>query len=176
MRTMKTNGFRGCRWGSGRDEIVENEGSEPIGEERNVLVYGTSLVGSECRVFYGLTEGRLAYGGYTIDHKDDRRDVADYLALKSRLEEKYGGPSATGTDWHPSLDVIPDVATESAAAAAVASGAVKFRASWTLEDSSIVAVLTADDQRNAYVGVFYYDNGYAVGQAESTRESDLAQL
>ncbi len=173
---MKTNGFRGCRWGSGRDEIVQNEGREPVGEERNVLVYGTTLVGSECRVFYGLTDGRLAYGGYTIDHTDDRRDVADYLALKSRLEEKYGEPSAAGTDWHPSLDVIPDVATQSAAAAAVASGAVKFRASWTLEDSSIVAVLTADDQRNAYVGVFYYDNGYAAGQAESTRESDLAQL
>lgn len=147
-----------------------------MGEERNVLVYSTMLVGSECRVFYGLTEGRLAYGGYTIDHQDDRRDVADYMALKSRLEEKYGEPSSSGTDWHPSLEVIPDVATESAAAAAVASGAVKFRAAWTLEDSSIVTVLTADDQRNAYVGVFYYDNGYAAGQAASTRESDLAQL
>jgi hypothetical protein len=134
--------FRGLKWESSKDDIVNVMDSEPVTIVDGALGYKESIGGLDAILFYQMNNEKLNKVTYVFDekHSEDNLYLADYTKVKSLLMEKYGSGS-NETKWLNTLYAD----NEEDYGRAVAAGHLRIITKWELPDTTIHLALTGDN-------------------------------
>lgn len=147
--------FRRATWGMSQSDVTKLEDSKLLDSNPDRLVYGGTLLGFPCGISYDFRDGRLRMGRYVFDHDNDLVDLGTYYKLKEQLESKYGEPAIEGPELNEGWEFLQAPENPIELVAHLAVGAVKLRAFWRTEDSSIALLCNNDDEENVQVWLLY---------------------
>lgn len=141
---------RGFVWGLGRDLVRDNEFSEFLGANENVLVYRGKDFGFQAFLqyyFYGepLRDGKLGRAEiiYNDMNSNPQDYLNDYIKVQDQISKIFGAPSSENIIWKD--DRFQD--DEEMWGVAAMMGQVQFLSIWSTRRSVIQLILTGADMR-----------------------------
>ncbi len=117
-------------------EVIAAEGSQPMQENEEVLLYQDEVGGLDFSVYYQFVDDQLVSGAYILSesYMNENQYIKDYDNLQSSLTEKYGAPIKNEELW--SGDLYRDE-PRAEWGMALATGDLRMISLWENEDTDI---------------------------------------
>lgn len=147
--------FRGYKWGTDRDTIIENEG-EPLESSEDMIYYEDELMGIDVFIGYQFIDDQL-YKGIYLDFESHTYKVdylGDLMTWIKGLKDKYGEvDGGGGIVWYD--DLYKD-GSDAGLAKGISYGDAIIRFYWDEGDTTITAKANGGNGR-VNVGIVYRD-------------------
>jgi len=112
-------------------------------EDKNLLVYKTSVIGKDVFVVYFFIDNQLTRARYALaeSHSNKNDFIADYKDFKKILTKKYGNPSEDESLWRN--DLFKDNYSEWGTALSI--GHLVFFSTWKTNNTEISIILSGEN-------------------------------
>lgn len=135
--------FRKTKWGMSIAQVKSAEPLKVAKEEKNLLVYKTTVIGKDVYVLYIFADNMLVRAKYVLaeSHTNKNDYITDYNDFKEILTKKYGKPKQDETVWKNDLfkDDYSDWGT------AISVGHLVYFSSWETKETEINEILMGEN-------------------------------
>ena len=146
-------GFRGLRWGTSRDAVIQAEGRPDRENESEVVYHSTLVAGHEAGLSFAFgSDGGLVSGSYTFTARYGisladpyTRDFDD---IDQRLGRIHGEPSMRRDEWRAGR-------VGSRGDAAIRNRSLTLFSGWDIGDTTILHVMQQGGSRVEHVLVYF---------------------